>query len=46
MSEESRWKYRPPSPVEIETMLRMLRDSGYGIAADLIESLIKDYDND
>lgn len=35
----SRWKDRAPTEKEIEIMVRMLRDSGYGIAADLIEAI-------
>jgi hypothetical protein len=40
ISPESKWKDRKPTQLEIDTMIRMLRDSGFGIAADLIESLL------
>ena len=39
---KNRWENRKPTQLEIETMIRMLRESGFSIAADMIESLAKE----
>ena len=37
----NRWLDRPPTEQEIQVMVRMLRESGYGVAADMIEALTR-----